>query len=275
MTDQEQVVADAAPETATVEPQSADTAAPADAENPETPATSDQPGDAPAADEPKKDGGVQKRINELTQEKYREKLRADGLQRELDAVRNPKPVTEHGAEPKIEDFDKVQDFLESHKKWAKEEGRREALKEAEAGEATRTVQSQAKAVHARETKAAEKYPDYWDATNPVAEVVMSNPTLKQYMIESDLSAEVGYHLAKNPETLEKLLGMTPTGILRELINLEAKVTAPPPPKAPTKAPNPVPPVGGREATKRGLADLSTEEYIARRNKQELAARATG
>lgn len=98
-------------------------------------------------------------------------------------------------------------------------------------------------------KASERYADF--------HAVVSNPTLTinegmvEFLADSEHGADVAYHLGKNPHLAAQIAQMSPIKAARELTRLESEIAAKP--KAtPSKAPDPINPVGSR-----GRASSST------------------
>lgn len=109
-------------------------------------------------------------------------------------------------------------------------------------EAQRESERRQEAFLEKAEKASERYPDF--------QLVVSNPTLQineamaEYIAESDLGADVAYHLGKNPMKAAAIAQMSPVKAARELAKLESELASKP--KAtPSKAPDPISPVGGR------------------------------
>lgn len=91
-------------------------------------------------------------------------------------------------------------------------------------------------------KAAERYPDF--------QLVVSNPSLPineamaEYIADSDMGADVAYFLGKNPMKAAAIAQMSAVKAARELTRIEGELAARP--KAqPSKAPDPIRPVGNR------------------------------
>lgn len=247
------------------------TAEPAPAETTEAPATPEEsPGDDPAEEsKPKKKGGFQKRIEELTTERYKEKLRADDAERKLAELTKPKSPEDPTEEPKLDGgkYATVEDWQKAHKEWARSEGYKQAQQEAQQKteqEKTLTVRA---ALAAREDVSRAKYPDFDQVISPVAPVIMNNPVMKQFVLDSETGTDVAYNLAKNPAKLVEISQMSPLAAVRELIKLEARLSVPPP-KTITKAPEPIKPVGQSEKAPFDPEKASMEEYAKWRTAQE-------
>ena len=114
----------------------------------------------------------------------------------------------------------------------------------------------------REAKAA--IPDFdkvvKDAKLPVSAVV------GQLLLESEKSAVIEYHLAKNPETLHRLNGLSPLSAAKEMARLEDRLSLPNPKTATSAAPPLRSPKGGAAPTV-DLGKMSMDEYVAYRNRK--------
>lgn len=91
-------------------------------------------------------------------------------------------------------------------------------------------------------KASERYTDF--------QTVVGNPSLRindemaEFISESDLGADVAYFLGKNPSKAAEIAQLSPIKAARELTRIESELAARP--KAtPSKAPEPISPVGVR------------------------------
>ena len=86
----------------------------------------------------------------------------------------------------------------------------------------------------------------------------------QLMAESDVGADVAYHLGKNPAEARRLAMMPPAMMGREMARLELKMNAQPAPSIPTPIDTGSNVSGVGESTVPDLSKLSTEEYIKQR-----------
>jgi hypothetical protein len=91
-------------------------------------------------------------------------------------------------------------------------------------------------------KAQERYPDY--------QAVVGNPSLAindgmvEFIADSDVGADVAYWLGKNPIKALQIAQMSPIKAARELTRIEAEIASKPRAN-PSKAPEPISPVGTR------------------------------
>ena len=120
----------------------------------------------------------------------------------------------------------------------------------------------------RRAKALETMPDF-AAVAERADVTIS-PPMAATIMQIENGPQVAYHLGKNPAEAARIAALPPLNAVFELGRLAASLAAPKPP-AVTRAPDPIRPVGGATpAVAPALADLSMEEYAARRREQMRA-----
>lgn len=239
------------------------------------PSTDDTGDDSAEEGQPKKKGGgFQNRIDKLTREKYEADLRAQAAERELAELRKQTQTDytkDPGPQPTLDQHTTVEEFQKAVAEWGIQKGRFEAHQQAvKERQVAETMQKQA-ALNARvDAVRRTTLPDYDAVVAPVSDLIDSHPVLHDYVMESEMAPQVAYHLAKNPAVLFELTRLSPIAAVRELTRLEAKLSAPPPPKPVTNAPAPIKPVGTRETVAKNLGDLAASDdasaYIARANK---------
>lgn len=188
------------------------------------------------------------------------------------------PAQQEEKEPNLADFP---DWNEYQKAMARHEGRkaaREEHQEQRAQEArAREAESRRQRVD-RHTEAIEKaraeLPDFDEVVGssdaPVTEAMV------EAILESDVSAKLQYHLAKNPTEAERIARLSPTAQVKAIGALEAKLGANAKPAAPAQAqdktkvssaPPPITPVGSRSGGTKALEKLGMDDYMAERRKQ--------
>lgn len=90
-----------------------------------------------------------------------------------------------------------------------------------------------------------------------------SPDVGREILASDKSALLSYYLAKNPEKLQALNGMTGRELAREIGRLEGSVRMPAANRK-TNAPSPIQPLKGGAAPAFDPSKSSMEDYIAKR-----------
>lgn len=93
-----------------------------------------------------------------------------------------------------------------------------------------------------------------------------SPVVGQLLLESEKSAVIEYHLAKNPETLDRLNRLSPLSAAKEVARLEDRLSLPNPKTATSAAPPLRSPKGGAAPTV-DLSKMSMDEYVAYRNRK--------
>jgi hypothetical protein len=264
-------------------------------------------GDTPAVDaEVDADAKLTEKIQKLINKKHRQmkeaeefatgegrraieaERRAEQLQREIDALKGKKsegPNTDEASgndpdEPKPSDFKTVGEYTRALVKY-------EAKKAGEAGKANADQtkqQEHANQVVGEFVKRQDDFrkatPDYDDVIGDT-DLVLHNVGM-QYLIESDVGPQLGYHLAKNPDEVTRLNKLSPTRLLAELGKLETKLEKPAAPKTAdaggakevSKAPAPISPLDGSNAAavQKDPKDMTFQELRAFRQ-QEARAKA--
>jgi len=91
-------------------------------------------------------------------------------------------------------------------------------------------------------KAVERFPDFHSVVNNPS--LRINEPMAEFITESDLGAEVAYYLGKNPDKASEIADLSPIKAARELTRIETELAARPK-HTPSKAPEPITPVGQR------------------------------
>lgn len=223
-------------------------------------------------EEEAKRGGIQKRISELTHKRRDAETRA--LRAEQEAADLRKRLEEQAkgetkGAPKLEDFESYDDYLRASVRWetaetVKRERERQAEESRRAGEEARSAALREEWA-AKADMARTKYNDF-DAVALNQNLPVSQPMLDA-ILDSDLGAEIAYHLGKNPDVALRLSQMHPVSVAREIGRLEVQLqNQPQPPKA-TSAPAPINPVGSRAKAEKTPDEMTDEEYYAWRRQQ--------
>lgn len=210
----------------------------------------------PAADDPpapKKGSWAQKRIDELTGEKYDEKRAREAAEARADA-----------AEALLRGTGKVDPPAAA----APADGERrytQAEVEATAAQiaAARNFNERCDTLF---EAAAAKHTDFPDAVKTLNQAgVMSVPFVEAAMA-TDAPADVLHHLGQDPEEAQRISKLPPARMGVELAKLAAKLSAPKAAAAISGAPDPIKPLGGAAKPELDIYDstLSDADYYSRR-----------
>ena len=213
--------------------------------------------------------GVQKRIDRLTQEKYR-------LRAELDFLRSQQPQQAQPAQqaqqpsqaPKLEQYNSIEEYLDAladHKASQKFD---HLAKEREAKESQTRQQREVAKLHESYTKQTEQarqaYGDFDDVVQdpdlPISQA------MAEAIMRSTNGADVAYYLGKNPDQAARIASLDPFSAAVEIGRIAATVVRPQPRKT-SNAPPPIQPVGARATPVTDPDKMSTEDWLKWRNDQ--------
>lgn len=240
----------------------------------------DQPATAPEAtntpeaqpqDTPKK-GGVQKRIDELTRERYEAQRQAEHWRQIAEQTQKQQPAKPPTEPPKLEAYTNVDDYLAARDEWVLEQAEARALQrtqeqtqrqQAEQQQQQQAINQQVRQEQfkAREADAAGRYQDYAQAvTAPhVQQMMAARLDILETVIDSEHGPDIAYFLAKNPAQLQNLASLSPLAAVREIGRIEQMFMAGTKKQA-TNAPDPVRTVGGKAEAGRNPENMSISEY---------------
>ena len=224
----------------------------------QTQAKTETPGSEPA------EGEEHKKLRNRAQEAETRASRAElELQQERAArqqsVRmNKKPdISEYNPE----DYEK---FEQDTEKWYEQKANADARQRAERESLDREF-------HSRVEKTVTELPDYHETVGKIN--IPMTPGYEQVVTQIKRSVhgpKMAYFLGKNLNEAYRLANMDPFSAAVEIGRLEARISqspAPKPEKTNTSAPPPPKPVGTGGSADSDLSKLSSEEYIARTNKE--------
>ena len=194
--------------------------------------------EAKAAAEARK-ARTKKRIKDLAAENktLKERLESQGVTSGQDQPGVGKP-------PKAGDFDDYQTFDAARRQYevrqAIDAERRKEAEQRERRTAAEAHQAFVEKWTAIAEAAAEKYDDGDDVMEHFTSEAMMHPVAAQALVESELGADIAYHLATNPKELESFEKLSPFAQAKRIGFLEAKLEgqsekesgAPPPPSRP-------------------------------------------
>lgn len=201
-----------------------------------------------AEEKAKKEPWFQKRIGELTREKYEAKRAAETAAQEAQKMRDYVAQIQQGNQPDGE-LD-VESYVS--KKAA------EMVAERSFNEACNKVYETGKA----------EFPDF-DRAVANLQMVGVNRDFLEIVSSSDAGHKVLNHLGADLDEAARIAALPPLQMARELTRLEYKLNQPQA-KPVSKAPAPIKPIGAGGSPATGLSDdLPIEEWMARRNKQRF------
>lgn len=228
--------------------------------------------------------------------------RAELLQRQLEAGQSksgPATATEAPKEPKPEDFTTVQEYTDALVSYRVDQRLREKEAQAQRDAEQREKEARAREFGKRMAEAQQKHEDFVDVLTSLkgTELERVHTDVTEYIQESEHGPELLYHLAKNPDVLDRLRKLTPRKFIAELGKLETKFEAPaaaPKPKeeAPTltemaatpsakspvsRAPAPIAPLdtAGIAPVAKKPEDMTVAELREFRRQQDRQKRAAG
>lgn len=188
---------------------------------------------APVATEQDPQDVIQERINKQVARTYKEKRRADDLQRQLNEVNANKVVTPKAA-PKLEDYDHDEDLYNA------------ANIQYQVGEAVKVESDriQQNAANARQQQSNSEFEgriatlgkaDFDEVANSVP---MLPNGVADALMQSEQGPELIYHLGTHLDVADKLAGMTSQAAMMELGRISSSMNAAPKPKT-SAAPDPI------------------------------------
>lgn len=225
--------------------------------------------------------GVQKRIDELTRQRYEAEERgkqeaaywrqqAEAMQAQIQQAQRSRPA------PKLEQYPDLETYTAEQAKFQAEQiitERLEAERQAflaNQQQAQQVAQQQAaqqrfeQALNARIVEAEKKYPDFREVvTSPELPGIVGTPAFGAIW-ESKIGADVMYHIAKNPEKAHQIMALSPVGQIREIARIEAAIEAG---RTVSSAPPPPETVGGGKGTAtKDPAAMNYKEFVEWRHR---------
>ena len=218
--------------------------------------------------------GVQRRIDELTREKYAAKKEAEEWRKKAESVPIPPSAisthnipTDRPLPPAELEFGSAEEFKTARVKYeddlavwqentrTKSEAIRRNEQEAKAREAAFVVKAQ---------RMTAKYPDFHETvTQPIFA-----PDVSTAILSSDYGPEIGYYLAKNPAENIRLHSLDPVALGRELGRLEFKFGEASK-RIVSSAPPPINPVVGNDSVEKDPSKMNINDWMAWNTEQEL------
>lgn len=182
---------------------------------------------APAVTDPNaapRTDGVQKRIDELTRQRYDAERERDYWRTQVQTSRQPEPTPATPQQPKtLADFEydeaKFQAYLFETASSRAVSAVEKKFREQQEHE---TKQRRVNEFRAREAKFAETVPDYRDVAHGAVSITTE---MAEVIAESEDGPALAYYLGKNPQIADHIAQLSPYSAARELGRIEAKLAA--------------------------------------------------
>lgn len=223
-------------------------------------------------DDPEKRGTrrFERRIQKAYQKMAEEKARADFLEKQL-AEAKPKVVADPTS-PTLEQFGfDPEKYADAKAAYEKDKAVKEFQSKQREESQKQTIERVSADWEAKVSKAEDKYEDFEEK---VGKLDPRNPVVLSIM-ESDMGAEIAYHLGSHVDEAKKIFSLSPASAIREIGKLEARLSSTPEkPKTPSKAPAPVTPLTGTSpvASNEPSEADDTASWIKKRQKQVHGSR---
>jgi len=228
-----------------------------------------------------------KEAEEFGRSQYLERLaaekRADALEQENNELKQksrPAPVAEK-AQPNPEDFKTVAEYTDALTDWKVDKKFAEREQQQADAKAKAEAEANTKAFQTRLAAAIKDIPDYQEVIDSSDAIARHH--ILNYLIESDIGPKLQYHLAQNPDVLDRLNQLSPIKAIAELGKLETKLEKVEP-KAEVKpeaklnsvvsqAPAPITPIEGKSTSvHKDPATMSIKELREYERAREAAKR---
>ena len=180
--------------------------------------------------------------------------------------------TETAKEPSESDFETYEEFVQAKADWTAERKFADMQKQEQQRIAQekqhQALESQRRDFEAKEAEFRADVSDYDVVSQEFNEIIGSydpeTPALQAAsaaLMGADNTPALGYHLAKNPHEIDRILSMDPNKAYREVVKLEMKLANQSKAPEPTKLPNPPSPVDGSGKGSKPLHKKSANELV--------------
>lgn len=236
----------------------------------------------------KRKNGFEKALARMKRKQAAETARADYLEQKLmelvaqQSQEKPTAAPVQAKEetaPKLEDFESYTEYVEALTTFKAQEL---IKKELSARDQMSHVDRIESAYRDRLLETKKEIPDLIEVLNTVPrDVPAPDPSVREYVVQSEVGPLIAYHLASNVEVLRKLVQMPPLMQAVEVGKIEAAIiagrtakAAKPAPKT-TKAPAPATAVEGGSAPKTQTPADVANDYMAWKKMRDEQDRAKG
>lgn len=207
---------------------------------------------------------AQERINELTRARRQAERERDFLLTQL----QQQPAAKSAASelPAFENFSDLNEWGKAIAAQAAKEARQVAAQEFTQRQQQASQAQVFGSYETREREYAAKHPEYRDAYESLQSSVRFAPEVLEVIATSDHGPAVVHYLGEHLDAADRLQRLPPHLAAAELARIEARVSVPKA-KPVSKAPSPVPALGGGGAAQKDPERMTTEEWLVHRNNQ--------
>ena len=188
---------------------------------------------------------IKKRIAKATAiaERKASKAYAEKLEQLATKPQEQRQEVKAEGEPKLEDFEQVQDYVKAVTKWTMQTAQQEQARQTEEQKAIQ-FQNEVRAKAQSVFELAEQDPEF---DNEVFESLPISDPMAFAIMDSEIAPKLMIHLQNNPDEVTRIAKLPPARQAAEIGKMEIKLSAPKEVKV-SKAPAPVKPVGSRGST---------------------------
>jgi hypothetical protein len=228
-------------------------------------------GEEPAEPQPHR-GGVQKRIDKLTAEKYELQGRLRQLEESLHRQAQPQPPQPaqqaQNAEPQMDEFETVDEYLRARDTWLRNDLLTTVQKQQQEAQERARHQQQQQVFSQKLQGVKAKYADFDAAV--VYNPAMQSPVLGHALMACENGAELAYIIGKNPALSAQFANnYDPVSVGIALGRIEAQM-ATLAPKRQSSAPAPISPTRPNHSPNKDPGSMTPEEYRAYKRKMQGA-----
>lgn len=198
----------------------------------------------------------------MTRRVAREKRK---LQREYETKKPKETVAHKTDEPDLDDYEDTTQWIKDRTDWAVRQDRESQIQSKQKAETEKVLAVYEK----QQNDAALVHADYWDVMDKSLGEIEDIPAyLQEAVVTSDIGGELSYFLGKNPDEMDRIMGLSPTAAIKAIARLEDKISTNPV-KQTSKAPAPTPKVNtsGRVESLEYKKDMEFKDFQRLRNRQ--------
>ena len=225
-------------------------------------------GETPPEATPEEKLFTQKELNKHIQERLHKesrraeklaeaRIRAEYAERQLAELKAPKQAEQPSGAPVPAQFQDYESYIAALTKFQVDQSLQSVRQETQQFRQQVEAEQTFKSLQPKILAAQKKYEDF----SEVATSFDAPRAMNAAMMESPAATDLYYFFGSNPDELERVSSLSPVQQVREVLKIEARLTAAP---TATKAPAPIVPTSGKSTVTKSLGDTSLDEFWKRR-----------